>query len=68
MAMLSYGINDKKCIFELQKEIGVSGKKMMGGELEVCNLIFLSVSKKLTKMGKFSYLHFPSERWGLKCP
>lgn len=56
--MLSYGINDKY-IFELHCEMGVSERihwqKMTGTELEVCNVIFISISKQLIKVMKFIY-------------
>lgn len=45
MSQQCYEINDKKCTFELQNEIGVGGKKNDGWGTEACNLIFLSVSK-----------------------
>lgn len=47
---------------------GFSDKKMTPRDVEVSNFIFLSVAKQLTKMGKFSYLHFTSKTWRLKLP
>lgn len=38
---------------------------MTDTELEVFKFVFLSISKQLTKIGKFYYLHFASNTWRL---